>query len=124
MARAKDTPNGSGGVVITRRTVRIDGDVVGHDKVTKSPSSASTRKREDSQDQRNKPIQIPFLSVNPQDSGRLKLNEAIHGIKQVLPQVEFRDKSNIEQEWAVRVTELQMLLLLHQPDIDFQSIDV
>jgi tetratricopeptide (TPR) repeat protein len=65
----------------------------------------------------NKPIKILFLAANPKDTGQLRLDEEIRGIKQALRQAEFRDKFDIEQEWAVRVTELQGHLLNHKPDI-------
>ncbi len=70
-----------------------------------------------SKNQQNKPIKILFLAANPQDTGQLRLDEEIREIKQALLQAEFRDKFTIEQEWAVRVSDLQGHLLRHKPDI-------
>jgi hypothetical protein len=65
----------------------------------------------------NKPIKILFLAANPKDTDQLRLDEEIRGIKQSLRQAEFRDMFEIEQEWAVRVSDLQGHLLRHKPDI-------
>ncbi|GEM_PF-1886852 len=62
-------------------------------------------------------IKILFLAANPTDTDKLRLDEEIRGIKQSLRQAEFREKFDLEQEWAVRVTELQGYLLYHKPDI-------
>jgi hypothetical protein len=70
-----------------------------------------------SKTQQNQPIKILFLAANPHDTDRLRVDEEIRGIKQALLQAEFRDNFDIEQEWAVRVTDLQAHLLRHQPDI-------
>lgn len=120
MAKSKKSPKQSGGVNISGSTVNVQGDVVGRDKVTKHISGgplSSSRMEIDSQSKSNQPIKILFLAANPQDSVRLRLDEEIRGIKQALLQAEFRDKFDIEQEWAVRVTDLQAYLLRHQPDI-------
>jgi hypothetical protein len=65
----------------------------------------------------NKPIKILFLAANPQDTDHLRLDEEIREIKRALLQAEFRDKFDIEQEWAVRVSDLQGHLLRHKPAI-------
>ena len=121
MARTKKPQNQSGGVKISGGTVHVKGDVVGGNKVTKNISGAplrSSRKKEDVQDRSsNKRIKILFLAANPQDTDQLRLSEEIRGIKQALLQAEYRDKFAIEQEWAVRVSDLQGHLLRHQPDI-------
>lgn len=117
MAKSQKTPNQSGGVNISGGTVHVTGDVVGRDKVTKNISAASSRTKKDSQRKSNQPIKILFLAANPQDTDRLRLDEEIRGIKQALLQAEYRDHFAIEQEWAVRVSDLQSHLLRHQPDI-------
>jgi len=120
MAKSKKSPNQSGGVNISGSTVHVKGDVVGRDKVTKNISGAPlgfSRTEKDSQKQKNKSIKILFLAANPQDTDRLRLDEEIRDIKQALRQAEFRDKFDLEQEWAVRVGDLQAHLLHHQPDI-------
>ena len=60
---------------------------------------------------------ILFLAANPSDTTRLSLDEEIREIEEALRQAKFRTKFNIEQQWAVRVTDLQGCLLRHQPDI-------
>ena len=65
----------------------------------------------------SKQIRILFLSANPLDTSRLRLDEEIRAIDQALRQAKFRDKFDIQQQWAVRVTDLQSYLLRHQPDI-------
>jgi hypothetical protein len=67
--------------------------------------------------QPTKAVKILFLAANPQDTGQLRLDEEIREIKQALLKAEFRDKFDIEQEWAVRVSDLQGHLLRHKPDI-------
>lgn len=64
-----------------------------------------------------RPIKILFLAVSPKGISPLRLDEEIRSIDQVLRQSRFRERFHIEQHWAVRVSELQGLLLRHQPDI-------
>jgi len=65
----------------------------------------------------DKPIKILFLAANPKDTSPLRLDEEIRGIDQALRQSEFRDKFDIKQHWAVRVTDLQSYFLRYKPDI-------
>ena len=62
-------------------------------------------------------IKVLFLTANPSDTTRLRLNKEIREIDLALRQTAFRDRFVIEQHWAVRVTDLQGYLLRHQPDI-------
>jgi CheY-like chemotaxis protein len=62
-------------------------------------------------------IKILFLAANPSDTTRLRLDEESRAIDQALRQAEFRDKFEIKQHWAVRVGDIQWLLLRHKPDI-------
>ncbi len=62
-------------------------------------------------------IKILFLAANPSDTTRLKLAEEIRSIDEKLHQTEYRDKFNIHQQWAVRVSDLEGYLLRHKPDI-------
>ena len=64
-----------------------------------------------------KPIKVLFLAANPHDIGQLRLGEEIRGINEVLRNSDFRHRFQIEQQWAVRVSDLQGLLLRHRPDI-------
>lgn len=65
----------------------------------------------------NRRIKILFLAANPIDSDRLRLDEEIRQIDQALRRSEFRDRFEIRQHWAVRVSELQNIVLRHKPDI-------
>lgn len=62
-------------------------------------------------------IKILFLTANPSDGARLRLDAESRAIDQVLREAEYRDKFQIQQHWAVRVTDLQGLMLRHQPNI-------
>ncbi|MGH7597687.1 MAG: CHAT domain-containing protein [bacterium] len=68
-------------------------------------------------DKMNQPIKILFLAANPEDTMQLRLDEEIREVKQTLLKAEFRDRFDIEQEWAVCVSDLQGHLLRHKPDI-------
>ena len=62
-------------------------------------------------------IKILFLSANPSDTARIRLDEEIRNIDQALQIAKDRDRFDIEQHWAVRVADLQSLLLRHNPHI-------
>jgi hypothetical protein len=64
-----------------------------------------------------RPIRILFLAANPKDTIPLRLGEEIRAIDQALQQARFRDRFELEQQWAVRVSDLQGHLLRYQPDI-------
>jgi hypothetical protein len=65
----------------------------------------------------NKAIRILFLTANPRDTSSLRLDEEIRAVDLALHQAEFRDRFDIRQQWAVRVTDLQGYFLRHKPDI-------
>jgi CheY-like chemotaxis protein len=65
----------------------------------------------------SKTIKILFLAASPQDMPPLKLDKEVRGIDLALRQTEFRDRFDIKQHWAVRVTDLQSYLLRYRPDI-------
>ncbi|MCI0697824.1 CHAT domain-containing protein [candidate division KSB1 bacterium] len=65
----------------------------------------------------DKPIKILFLSANPTDTSQLRLSEEMRDIDQALRQAEFREKFDIRQQWAVRISDLQGSLLRHKPDL-------
>lgn len=62
-------------------------------------------------------IKILFLAANPSDATRLGLDEESRAIDRALRQSEFRDMFDVKQHWAVRVGDIQGLLLRHKPDI-------
>ncbi len=65
----------------------------------------------------HKPITILFLAANPKGTEPLRLDEEVRAIDRALQQSKFRDKFELAQHWAVRVAELQSLLLRHEPAI-------
>jgi CHAT domain-containing protein len=115
----------SRGINIKATSVNIGGDVVGGDKKTTIKNSESSADRQSSsqaekttrEGKSSRPIKILFLAANPHGTDRLRLDEEIREIKEVLLKAEFRDNFEIAQEWAVRTKDLQGHLLRHQPDI-------
>lgn len=66
----------------------------------------------------SKLIKILFLAANPKDtSQQRRLDEEMRSIDQAFRQAKFRDKFEIEQQWAVRVADLQSHLFRYEPDI-------
>jgi len=63
------------------------------------------------------PISILFLAANPSDSTRLRLDAENRAIDLALLQSEYRERFQVNQHWAVRVDDLQGILLRHKPDI-------
>lgn len=61
-------------------------------------------------------IKILFLAANPLDSGRLRLDEELRQIDEKLRMAEYRE-FDIKSHWAVRVSDIQGLLMRHKPDI-------
>lgn len=62
-------------------------------------------------------IKILFLAANPKGTTPLRLDEEIRGIDEALAASQGRGRFQLEQQWAVRVSDLQGLLLRHRPDI-------
>jgi hypothetical protein len=62
-------------------------------------------------------IKILFLAANPQGTAPLRLDEECRAIDQALRLSQYRDQFDIQQHWAVRVTDFQELLLRHRPNI-------
>lgn len=62
-------------------------------------------------------VRILFLAANPRDTEPLRLDEEMRAIDQALRQSEFRDRFDIKQHWAVRVSDVQSYFLRHTPDI-------
>jgi len=62
-------------------------------------------------------INILFLAANPKDIVPLRLGEEVRAIQEKLRASEHRDNFKIEQEWAVRVSDIQGHLLRHKPHI-------
>jgi len=62
-------------------------------------------------------IKILLLAANPTDTTRLRLDAEAREIDNALRVADFRDKFVIEKHFAVRVMDLQGLLLRHKPNI-------
>ncbi len=62
-------------------------------------------------------IKILFLAANPLDTERIRLDEEVRAIDEALRKSDFRDHFDLFSHWAVRVDDLQELLLRRQPDI-------
>lgn len=62
-------------------------------------------------------MKILFLAANPLNTTRLRLDEESRSIDQALRQTDYRDRFEISQHWAVRVVDIQELLLRYRPDI-------
>lgn len=62
-------------------------------------------------------LKILFLAANPLNTGKLQLDEEARAIDEALRKAEYRDRFDLETHWAVRVDDLQGLLLRHQPHI-------
>ncbi len=62
-------------------------------------------------------VKILFLAANPIDTDQLRLSEEVRAIQERLRASELRDNFKVEQEWAVRISDIQAHLLRHKPDI-------
>jgi hypothetical protein len=62
-------------------------------------------------------IRILFLAANPKDTTPLRLDEESRAIDRAIRSAEFRDAFEIQQQWAVRMSDLQALLLRYKPHI-------
>lgn len=61
--------------------------------------------------------QILILAANPQNTDRLRLDEEVREIQAALEDSRNRDEFEVITRWAVRVDDLQKVLLDHNPDI-------
>lgn len=112
---------GAGAVAAGAGGVAVGGDAggdiaIGRTDEAHSPTTA-TSSHEPVTTSGGEMIKILFLAANPTDTTRLRLDEESRAIDRALRQAEFRDKFDIEQHWAVRVGDIQELLLRHQPHI-------
>ena len=83
--------------------------------ITDSDSTTSTNLQKIHME--SKKIKILFLAAAPVNEVRLRLDEEVREIDAKLRQAEFRERFVLEQQWAVRVNDLQGHLMRHQPDI-------
>ena len=62
-------------------------------------------------------IKILFVSANPKNTDKLRLDEEVREIKEAMKLARKRDRFEIISEFAVRVDDLRRLLLEHTPQI-------
>jgi len=101
-----------------RYSVRIDGDVsgqvgVGHDVEQHQQVITRTETASAAED----PVRILFLAANPKDTSPLRLGEEVRTIAERLREADYRDRLQLEQDWAVRVGDLSRALLEHRPHV-------
>jgi proteasome lid subunit RPN8/RPN11 len=63
------------------------------------------------------PVRVLFLSANPADTSRLRLDEEIRSVDSAIRQSGAWNKFDLKQHWAVRVVDIQGYLLRHRPHI-------
>ena len=59
----------------------------------------------------------PVPGANPRGTDPLRLDEEVRTIDARIREAEFRDRFDLRQHWAVRISELSGLLLRHRPGI-------
>ena len=69
------------------------------------------------QPQPAKKITILFLAANPKSTDRLRLDEEVRTIDERLRLAQYRDRFNLEQQWAVRTGDILDAMLRYKPDI-------
>ena len=62
-------------------------------------------------------VKILVLATNPGETDHLRLDQEVREIDEALRKSRFRDRFQLDQQWAVRVSDLQPLLLRYKPDI-------
>jgi hypothetical protein len=62
-------------------------------------------------------VKILFLAANPTDTPMLRLDQEVRAMDEALRGAEYRERFELIQHWAVRVSDLQACLLRHRPQI-------
>lgn len=68
-------------------------------------------------DRANEPIRILFVGSAPENADRLALGREVREIERKLRETHEGRRFELLQEWAIRATELQTVLLRHKPHI-------
>jgi TIR domain/CHAT domain len=63
------------------------------------------------------PQTVLFLGANPQDTGRLRLDQELRDVTAGLERSQQRDRFNLKQRWAVRPRDIQRAMLDERPQI-------
>jgi hypothetical protein len=62
-------------------------------------------------------LALLFLTANPSDTARLRLEEEVRAVDAAMRQGAFRERFDLRSHWAVRVEDLHELLLRYRPAI-------
>ncbi|MEB3278049.1 MAG: CHAT domain-containing protein [Lyngbya sp.] len=62
-------------------------------------------------------IKILILTVNPKNTEKLRLDEEVREIQSALEQASYREQFEVMARWAVRVDDLQAIVLNHPSEI-------
>jgi len=113
-APAPSPPQLSGGF---HAVVHGNGNVVGQGNTVGSISVPQPVQASPDNRQAARTIRILFLSAAPDGMASLRTDREVRDIQEVLRQSECRDRFDLIQEPAVRISDLQRCLLQHHPDI-------
>jgi hypothetical protein len=105
--------NVSGSPIVTG-SYNVVGDrtgVVRESDVATAPANASRQPPAETA------IKVLVLAASPLNMDALRLDEEQRAIDQAMQQGAFRQRFDLRQHWAVRIADLQELLLRHQPQI-------
>lgn len=67
--------------------------------------------------QHDNKLKILFLSSNPKDTCRIRLDEEYRSVEDALERSQYRDKIILKSKWAARITDLRRAMLDFLPDI-------
>jgi hypothetical protein len=93
--------------------ITVDGDVNGQVAIGETVTQTQTGTNEATR----APIVILFWASNPVGTSPLRLDEEVRTIDERLRASEFRDRFELEQQWALRISDLSEGLLRHRPVI-------
>ena len=62
-------------------------------------------------------LKILFLSSNPKDTYRIRLDEEYRKVEDGLERSKYRDKIVLKSKWATRIIDLRRAMLDFLPDI-------
>jgi len=78
-------------------------------------ASRTTRSEETAGSSR--PVRVLFLASNPIDQTPLRLSEEVRTIDERLREGELRERFQLEQQWALRLSDLSQAMLRHAPHV-------